>query len=192
MQGGKLLLASSGKEFVKPTGIFSNSLEVKKARKEAMGRLGLDFLDTVGGEDDMDLEKELVADVEPDLEIDMENSLKIEEHNQPLSPAGVSIRVDVKMERSLSRSDSVPPATPTSSTPTAVSANVDESVLSARERNRLKRKRKPGNNAFVAAPPPSGSGSKYNTAAAGPSNKCVSHERLIYFPPVHLRYTGLV
>ncbi|KAK0502746.1 SNF2 superfamily chromatin remodeling protein [Armillaria luteobubalina] len=44
---GKLLLASSGKEFQRPTGILSSAAEVKKARKEAMGRLGLEFLDNV-------------------------------------------------------------------------------------------------------------------------------------------------
>ena len=70
MQKGTLLLASSGKEFAKPTGILSNSTEVKKARKEAMGRLGLDFLDSVG-DDEMDLEKELAVDVEPDVDVDV-------------------------------------------------------------------------------------------------------------------------
>lgn len=59
---GKLLLASSGKEFTKPTGILSSAAEVKKARKEAMGRLGLEFLDG----DDMDLDKEFAAEVETD------------------------------------------------------------------------------------------------------------------------------
>ena len=46
MQKGTLLLASSGKEFQKPTGILSSSTEVKKAPREAMGRLGLDFLES--------------------------------------------------------------------------------------------------------------------------------------------------
>ncbi|KAF9019159.1 hypothetical protein BDZ89DRAFT_1139528 [Hymenopellis radicata] len=54
---GKLLLASSGKEFQRPSGILSSAAEVKKARKEAMGRLGLDFLDKVA--DEIDLDKEL-------------------------------------------------------------------------------------------------------------------------------------
>jgi len=174
MQKGKLLLASSGKEFVKPAGILSSSLEVKKARKEAMGRLGLDFLDTVGGEDDMDLEKELAADIEPDLDIDMENSLKIEDQPQSLSPTEASARNAVKEERTSSCLDPVTPDTPTPSTPTVASTNSDEGVLSARERNRLKRKRKPGSLAFVAAPPPQGAGTKYSTAVAGPSNKCVT------------------
>src|SRR5437879_1597660 len=61
---GNLLLASSGKEFVKPTGILSSTQEVKKARKDAMSRLGLGFLDTV--EDDMGLDKEFAADMNVD------------------------------------------------------------------------------------------------------------------------------
>jgi len=61
---GNLLLASSGKEFIKPIGILATTAEVKKARKEAMGRLGLDFLDDVA--DDMELEKELAADMDID------------------------------------------------------------------------------------------------------------------------------
>ena len=55
MEKGTLLLASSGKEFVKPTGILASSSEVKKARKEAMNRLGLDFLDNFGDADDMEV-----------------------------------------------------------------------------------------------------------------------------------------
>ena len=65
MEKGTLLLASSGKEFTKPTGILANSSEVKKARKEAMGRLGLDFLDSVA--DDMDLDKDDVTFKTPDV-----------------------------------------------------------------------------------------------------------------------------
>lgn len=171
MQKGTLLLASSGKEFSKPTGILSSSSEVKKARKEAMGRLGLDFLDSVGG-DEMDLEKELAADSELDADVEMEN-VKAEEENPPISPMDVD---PVKKERS-------PPVRPMSTTPVAdaspttpneTTAAGDQGALSARERNRLKRKRKPGNSAFVAAPPPSNSSNaKYNATPTGPSNKCV-------------------
>ena len=164
---GKLLLASSGKEFVKPA-ILSSSLEVKKARKEAMGRLGLDFIDAFGGEDDMELEKEL-ADAEPDLDVEMENSLKIEETPPVLSPTAPSINTIVKKEHSASRSDSISPATPTPTTPTLPQPEL--TALSARERNRLKRKRKPGSVAFVAAPPPQNSGAKYTASTSGPSNK---------------------
>lgn len=47
---------------------------------------------------------------------------------------------------------------------------VDTSGMSARELNRLKRKRKPGNTAFIAAPSPIAQSSKSNNAppSAGP------------------------
>lgn len=168
VQNGTLLLASSGTEFLKPTGILPSSTEVKKARKEAMGRLGLDFLDSVGGADEMDLEKELAAD---DVDIDMENCGKSDEEVSPISSMDVD---SVKKERSpsLRPMSATPAVTPPPSTSSGPSAEVDLVGLSARERNRLKRKRKPGNSAFVAAPPPpTNSGSKYNVASAGSSNK---------------------
>ena len=65
---GTLLLASSGKEFVKPTGIPSSSQEVKKARKAAIDRLGLGFLE--GVDDVMDLDKEFAAEMEVDISAD--------------------------------------------------------------------------------------------------------------------------
>lgn len=175
MERGTLLLASSGKEFTKPTRILASSMEVKKARKEAMGRLGLDFLESVGGTDDIDIEKEL-ADEDGDIE--MENGIKIEENNKPLSP----VDDDIKMKDSPlpGPSKSPTPAAP-SPAPPEPSDDVDLSQLSARERNRLKRKRKGGNSAFVAAPPPpQSSNSKYATTPAGPSNKSVRFCSLIY------------
>ena len=60
----KLLLASSGKEFAKPTGILPTIQEIKKARKEAINRLRLSFLDTV--DDGMELEKEFAAEMDVD------------------------------------------------------------------------------------------------------------------------------
>ena len=159
---GKLLLASSGKEFTKPAGILSSAAEVKKARKEAMGRLGLDFLDNVG--DEMDLEKEF-AEAEANGDIDIEdNPVKSETSVEPLSPMQTYPSEDpIKQER-----------LPTPSAPSpAPSIPEDLGALSARERNRLKRKRKPGNSAFVAAPPPQVSGAKYNAAPAGSSSKYV-------------------
>ncbi len=175
MEKGTLLLASSGKEFIKPTGILANSNEVKKARREAMGRLGLDFLESVGGADDMDLDKELAAEEVEDVEMAPPTSpaVKSEDESVPISPIEESVDVKVKKEEVLAgRSKSSTPAAP-SLTTTPVPE--DMSALSARERNRLKRKRKPGNAAVVAAPPPSqGSGAKFQAASAGPAKCAVS------------------
>ncbi|KAI0927991.1 hypothetical protein AcW2_004145 [Taiwanofungus camphoratus] len=168
MEKGTLLLASSGKEFVKPTGILASSSEVKKARREAMGRLGLDFLDSVDGTDEMDIEKELAGD-EADQDVDMEPSVKAEEVSIIISPYDGPPDIKMKEPSPPARSLSTTPAAP-SPAASGPSAADDTSALSARERNRLKRKRKPGNSAFVAAPPPAqGSGAKYNANAAGPS-----------------------
>jgi TATA-binding protein-associated factor len=158
MERGTLLLASSGKEFLKSSAILANSSEVKKARKEAMGRLGLDFLDGLGG-DEMDLEKELAGEpAEPDIEL--ENGVKIEEEaKSPQTAASPSAR---------SKSSTPAPPAPNCNQPLD---DVDLSGLSARERNRLKRKRKAGNSAFVSAPPPQSSGSKYTAQSAGQPNK---------------------
>lgn len=163
---GKLLLASSGKEFTKPTGILSSSAEVKKARKEAMGRLGLEFLDNVA--DEMDLDKELAEDMEVDPEVEVEDTQCRSEVVANSIPQSTPLDTKVKVERSSS-------STPVASSPTTTrpEEGVEMSNLSARERNRLKRKRKPGNSAFVAAPPPQASGAKYNAAPAGQSHKCV-------------------
>ncbi|KAI9569000.1 hypothetical protein HD554DRAFT_2094527 [Boletus coccyginus] len=173
MRKGVLLLASSGKEFTKPTGILANSAEVKRARKEAMGRLGLDFLDSVGAADDMDIDKELAIEADADTTSEADVQVKREDPASSLSPMEVDF--NLRKERSPpARSHSSTPAVPSPVTPaTPVVETADLSSLSARERNRLKRKRKVGSSAFVAAPPPppSSAGARYSTAAAGPSNK---------------------
>jgi len=166
---GNLLLASSGREFIKPAGILSTTAEVKKARKEAMGRLGLEFLDDVA--DDIELEKELTAEMEVDIE--GTNKTDFTRGNSPMdvcSDAGDTKKTSSPPTRSLT------PVAPSPTTPSA--PDVDLSALSARERNRLKRKRKQGNSAFVAAPPPQAPGAKFSAAPVGPSNKYV------YFPPM--------
>lgn len=174
MQKGVLLLASSGKEFTKPTGILANSTEVKRARKEAMGRLGLDFLDSVGAADDMDIDKELAIEPEPDPTNDAD-VVQIKREDPVSSVSPMEVDFNLRKERSPpARSHSSTPAVPSPITPATPAAEPDDiSGLSARERNRLKRKRKLGSSAFVAAPPPppSGSGARYNTTAVGPSNK---------------------
>lgn len=166
---GNLLLASSGKEFIKPAGILSSSAEVKKARKEAMGRLGLEFLDNVA--DEMDLEKELADEVETkDVEMDEPVAEQKGEPSSPCPPGPA-----VKEEESHPTTRSVTPNVPSPTTSNAPSVpDVDLGAMSARERNRLKRKRKPGNSAFVAAPPPQSSGAKYSAAPTGNSNKLVT------------------
>lgn len=162
---GKLLLASSGKEFVKPAGILSSATEVKKARKEAMGRLGLDFLDNVA--DEMDLEKEF-AEAEADGDVEMEDvPVKSEPSVEPLSPMQTFPSEEPIKREDRPATRSVTPSAPSPATPVPE----DLGALSARERNRLKRKRKPGNSAFVAAPPPQVTGAKYNAAPAGSSSK---------------------
>lgn len=184
MEKGTLLLASSGKEFVKPTGILASSSEVKKARKEAMGRLGLDFLDTVGGADDIDLEKELAAEDE-DMQTDGEaanvesagiklESVKLED--------GIKIEEDVKP---IIAPEPVKPETPIagpSQSPTPALSPApsngppqieDTSNLSARERNRLKRKRKGMNSAFVIATAAPNNNAKYTAGTTAPPNKYV-------------------
>ncbi|KAF5386822.1 hypothetical protein D9615_001620 [Tricholomella constricta] len=162
---GKLLLASSGKEFIKPAGILSSAAEVKKARKEAMGRLGLDFLDA----DDMDLEKEFA---EADEDVEMEDTSGEAEPSAESTPPLEACKSDYTVNGGDAPPRSAPPTAPSPTTSTAPSLpDAETNALSARERNRLKRKRKPGNSAFVAAPPPQATGAKYTAAPAGSSNK---------------------
>lgn len=183
---GKLLLASSGKEFIKPTGILSSSAEVKKARKEAMGRLGLEFLDEAG--DEMELEKELADSAQQDADVEMENPPKIEEPTQAVSPMDIVVDTKIK-EPSPSRSAT---PVPSPSTATSTAPDADISALSARERNRLKRKRKPGNTAFVAAPPPQSTGAKYNAAPVGGSANKLVYSLLLPHAYLTLHPSGLV
>jgi TATA-binding protein-associated factor len=173
VQKGTLLLASSGKEFTKPNGILSSSSEVKKARKEAMGRLGLDFLYSFGTNDDMDLDKELAAGSEPDSQAPREDEATMNVDASAL-PASLSLDVGPKLKkRSPSpRSKSTTPVAPSPSAPCGLQPQPDEDMsgLSARERNRLKRKRKQGNTAFVQAPPPT-TNAKFQATATGTTNK---------------------
>ncbi|KIY66070.1 SNF2 chromatin remodeling protein [Cylindrobasidium torrendii FP15055 ss-10] len=153
---GKLLLASSGKEFLKPSGILSSAAEVSKARKEAMSRLGLEFLDDVA--DDLDLEKEL-ADEDGDVPMDPATGPGVKsDTNTPIGSSPMDVSVP---SPPASRSGSVTPAVDNDE------PEGDPSAMSAREKNRLKRKRKQGT-AFVHAPPTQATGSKY-TAAPGAS-----------------------
>ena len=134
-----------------------------------MNRLGLGFLDTV--DDDMELEKEFAAEMDIDTPEDPQVAAD-------QADPSVQSPMDVCQSDSLASKDPSPStrsATPTtipSPCNTDVPADIDTGQLSAREKNRLKRKRKPGNSAFVA-PPPQTAGSRYSTVPAGPSNKYV-------------------
>ena len=173
VQKGTLLLASSGKEFTKPNGILSSSNEVKKARKEAIGRLGLDFLYSFGANDDMDLDKEFAAGSEPDIQVPGENENNMDIDLAPVSTdLSLDISTKVKKRSPSPRSKSTTPVAPSPSAPSGPQLDEDLSGLSARERNRLKRKRKQGNTAFVQAPPPTSS-SKFQATTAGAANKWV-------------------
>lgn len=167
MQKGALLLASSGKEFAKPFKLLSNPAEVQRARREAMGRLGLDFLDSVGAADDMDLDKELAADAESETVGDYEPS----KNESPIAESPMNADFVSKEPSPPARSHSNSPAVPSPITPSTPANGSDLEGLSARERNRLKRKRKAGNSAFVTAPPPTNVGTRYTTAPAGSSSK---------------------
>ena len=173
---GTLLLASSGKEFVKPTGILSSSQEVKKARKAAIDRLGLGFLE--GVEDNLDLDKEFAAEMEVDISA---------------NPPGCDVEADVPMSSPM---DLCPPEVPVAKAPSPSTRSVtpnlpspsapavpseSDAILSARERNRLKRKRKPGNSAFVAAPPPQTTGARYAPASSGSNKYKIKFSYRIYF-----------
>jgi TATA-binding protein-associated factor len=165
---GTLLLASSGKEFVKPANLLANPAEVKKARKAAMSRLGLDFLDGVADDDDMDWEKELAAD--QDMGVDSSLSAVKTEPEAELAVPTPSVPMSSNFRKlAIAPSTSASPAPPPDQSSTEA---VDMSGLSAREQNRLKRKRKNGAAAVVATapPPPSASSSKYSTMPSSTSN----------------------
>ncbi|KAH8102965.1 SNF2 chromatin remodeling protein [Cristinia sonorae] len=188
MEKGTPLLASSGKEFVKPTGILGSSSEVKKARKEAMGRLGLDFLESVGATDDMDIEKELADE---DADVDMENGNGITNGSNGTNGANGaqregSLPVSPTEAIKLESRESPVPASSNSPTPAATTpAPEDTGALSARERNRLKRKGRAGTSAFVPAPPPTqGVNSKYTPVPGGQGNKARLVARDDQAPPI--------
>ena len=154
MQSGTRLLASSGKEFSKPAGIFKDAAEVRKARKAAMNRLGLGFLE-VADDDDMDLERELANVEDIDGELDTPKDEGVD--RVKFSPAADGAQTPVKETSPVERMKSATPGP----------AEEDLAGLSVRERNRLKRKRKAGNTAVVCPPPPQNPGAKFNPTPAG-------------------------
>lgn len=208
-----MLLASSGKEYSKPVTIRT-PVEIARARKEAMGRLGLDFLSFADdGDADMDWEKELVDSGEPEspnvgdierastVELDRDVDMKPHIHNvnynaEDSSRAEYHLPIARHQEVKTEDSPMSSPGMPTTQLDNVLgpSATIAPDIepqgeLSARERNRLKRKRKVGASAFVAGgttssgaaisnghnngpsgpppPPTKGSTAKYGTVAAG-------------------------
>ncbi|KIJ44189.1 hypothetical protein M422DRAFT_228203 [Sphaerobolus stellatus SS14] len=160
-----LLLGSSGKEYAKPVA-FRSPAEVAKARKEAMGRLGLDFLDIGDDDADMDWDKELADGAEAEgtsgeLKSPMDSEMRDSEDVDVKRPTlerlqtGSLTPLDVKME-----SPAISPVVADSPAANSPASGYDapmqplpapagpQAELSIRERNRLKRKRKAGN-AFV-------------------------------------------
>lgn len=205
-----LLLASSGKEYSKPVTIRT-PIEMARARKEAMGRLGLDFLSFADDADaDMDWEKELADSGEPDSptveDTECTSTAELDRDIDVKPPfANINTEDTLKAESLLPsarhqgiKSEDSPMSSPGISTtqidnivPSVTNAMDFEpqGELSARERNRLKRKRKVGASAFVVGssgnpvaatgnghinigpsgppPPPKSSASKYGTVAVG-------------------------
>ncbi|KAJ1310135.1 hypothetical protein OPQ81_006880 [Rhizoctonia solani] len=158
---GKLLLASEGKEYAAPT----HPADLARARKDAMSRLGLDFLQDMGGGDDMDWERELAA-----------GETKPEATSEPTRPSPTPPAPAPPPAPAVIQAPPPAPAPIQAPVPVPAPAPVQEddlSGLSARERNRLKRKRKPGNGAFVTAAnsappknaPPEASGEKVRLVA---------------------------
>ncbi|EJD46099.1 SNF2 superfamily chromatin remodeling protein [Auricularia subglabra TFB-10046 SS5] len=181
LASNNLLLASSGKEYAK-SAVPASAAELQKARKEAMNRLGIDFL-AVGGDDvgEIDWNRELNGEsgasssratpseqkTDTDVKSESEETLVKMEVDTPSPSTPVNAASSSK-----TRAPPAPPAPPSPKKEKEESPVAQDAGMSARERNRLKRKRKPGNSAFVAAPPPPPQGARYNTAAASQtSNK---------------------
>ncbi|KAH7107356.1 SNF2 superfamily chromatin remodeling protein [Auriculariales sp. MPI-PUGE-AT-0066] len=178
-----LLLASSGKEYSK------GALSVEDSRKEAIKRLGLEFLDNDQLGDELNIDQDLAVGsaapasesvttsprASPEATVKSESDdtlvkMEIDEPSRPespVSPVSATPPVVAPVPRGRGRKPKEPPP-PKEESPVPEG----EVGLSARERNRLKRKRKAGNTAFVAAPPAPPQGARYNVAPAGQgSNK---------------------
>jgi TATA-binding protein-associated factor len=142
-----------------------------------MSRLGLDFLDGVADDDGMDWEKELAAD--QDMDVDpgpSPTAVKSEPDAELRAPAPVPVSSSFR-KLSIVPSTSASPAPPAEA---PAAEDEDMSGMSARERNRLKRKRKGGAAAVIVAapPPPPASNPKFSAMPSSTSNsKCDHHVR---------------
>jgi TATA-binding protein-associated factor len=184
-----LLLASSGKEYEAPA--LTTPAEVARARKEAMSRLGLGgFLDSVGGDDlDLDLGKELSQSETKPMDMDLDKStpldMDLDEPKPSLTPFSMSSgdagdtsgasspavgAIDLRPSGTRAiriKTEGLELSEPLAS----ASSPVDGTGLSARERNRLKRKLKSGVSAFVA--PSQAPSTPQSTVPTSAPNKCV-------------------
>lgn len=206
LREGTLLLASSGKEYSEPVALGTPA-EVARARKEAMNRLGLGFMDGVGDDDDdaLDLGKEL-SQSQPLQKVDSPGPMDLD------SPSHLDVKPTQPASSSRSYSPGATPGagdlTSNASSPALSAADIKPSHinnntantklphkikteipepseltldspggdgigLSARERNRLKRKLKTGNTAFVVTPTTSSGAAKgaASSSSAPPPNK---------------------
>lgn len=172
LESGNLLLSSSGQEFTKSMTLGTPE-EIARSRKEAMSRLGLDF---INDSDDDDWGKELVEEaVDVAMADDEQTVAQLDDHEmQTEAPVDLST---AKSDEGSFRMSADPTYTPTVASlpgcapftahdhvspvplqvpqePDAVHMeDADTPGLSARERNRLKRKRKGTIGPFMNAPP---------------------------------------
>lgn len=137
LRDGSLLLASSGSEYAKVSSNLTSE-ELAKAQKDALAKLGLGLGAGGGGSKD-------------ELGVDFEEELKVEEggaggglpppHFKP--ERSLSLSLPPLPSTSTSTSTSPLPALPSLSAETPLTEDEDPFAgLSARERNKLKRKRK--------------------------------------------------
>jgi TATA-binding protein-associated factor len=173
LESGNLLLSSSGQEFTKSMTLGTPE-EIARSRKEAMSRLGLDFLND---DENEDWGKELVEEaVDVAMADDEQRPAQSDDHEMqteaPVDPD------TAKSDEEYSRMPAEPASTPTAAFPSrrppfaiphdhvspvplqspdepdAVHMeDADAPGLSARERNRLKRKRKGTIGPYMNAPP---------------------------------------
>ena len=162
LKEGALLLASSGKEYAEPVALGTPA-EVARARKEAMNRLGLGFIDGVG-DDELGLGKELSQSQNEagTMELDsplphVKSSITARADSPAATPGDATSSAsspalstnDIKPQKVLKIKTEL--HDPSDSAPESPGPGGDTG-LSARERNRLKRKLKTGNSAFIASP----------------------------------------
>jgi TATA-binding protein-associated factor len=167
IESDNLLLSSSGQEFSKPT-TFGTPAELERARKEAKSRLGLDFLDAGDDDDDNGWTQELMEEA-TDVRMSETNHEQIvspDSRMDAASPGTDELGSPMSTDAPIHFARPAPPSRFQSQQGTSIDDSShgakadDDSALSAREKNRLKRKRRhqAGSGAYIspaAAAPPS-------------------------------------